>query len=448
MHSGVTKSVAMRDPQGRRRFEGKAAFLDLLQPLPASAFLYHPIATNLVRTGHLVPFEWRAPQCLVSPRYSFVSQPTEWCDGQFLAAARFTLDVAEAVLEAGFELKDASAWNIIFDGAKPVFCDHLSFQSLRSRQWWAFGQFCRHFTFPLAAAKLRNVHASEVFLTQRDGLTPERARALLGSKGLVSRLLPLLLKVGADDAMCNSVTEAAVPLLSEDVLHTRLIAYARRSLFVPPPAQVGERWPGYVTERNHYNKTSSKAKFEKVCQWLTDLAPGCVLDLGCNTGEFSRAALDQGARVIAVDGDHNSVQELFKAAGDSRGLHPVVANLADLHGGRGWNGREHLGLLDRLTGQADVTLMLALTHHLHFSESIPIKEIAAFAFQVTKSHLLLELLPEDDPMVQRLAVQRRRPTTGFGLVEQLDCFTRQFELVDRYQLPQSGRQLALLRKRP
>jgi predicted RNA methylase len=202
-----------------------------------------------------------------------------------------------------------------------------------------------------------------------------------------------------------------------------------------------------MAERSHYSEASSQAKLATVRQWLSVLAPDTVLDLGCNTGEFSRAALDSGARVIAVDGDHDSVQHLYQQVSSPARLYPVVANLADLHGGRGWNASEHPGLPERLAGQADLTLMLALTHHLHFSESIPLAEIAAFAAQMTKSHLVLELLPEADPMVQRLARQRRRPTADFTLDQQLNHFAPHFELVERQALPESGRQLALLRKR-
>ena len=142
------------------------------------------------------------------------------------------------------------------------------------------------------------------------------------------------------------------------------------------------------------------------------------------------------------------MQRLFEGAGGSPKLHPVVANIADLHGGRGWNAEEHPGLAQRLAGQADIALMLALTHHLHFSESIPLAEIAAFAASATSSHLVLEPLPESDPMVQHLARQRRRVTTDFTRDQQLHRFTRHFDLVELHPLPQSGRELALLRKRP
>lgn len=438
----------MRDPDGRLRFDGSAAIRELAHPGVETAFLKHGVARELERDGRLVPFEWRTPQCLVSPRYPFVTQPSDWCDAQLLAAARLTIEVAEAALGAGFELKDASAWNVVFDGTRPVFCDHLSFQPLAARQWWAFGQFCRHFTFPLAAARLRAVHACETFRVHRDGLAPEQARALLGARGLASRLLPLLLGAGRKGDDVASIAEPAATLRPDQVLHARLLDYARRSLYPPKRTSTPATWSRYVDERRHYSETASREKLRKVREWLHVLRADCVLDLGCNTGEFSAAALDEGARVIAVDADHDSVQRLFEGAGGSVRLHPIVANIADLDGGRGWNAQEHPGLAQRLAGQADVALMLALTHHLHFSESIPLAEIAAFAAAVTTSHLVLELLPESDPMVQHLARQRRRATTDFTRDLQLDRFTRHFDLVELHPLPQSGRELALLRRRP
>jgi SAM-dependent methyltransferase len=233
-----------------------------------------------------------------------------------------------------------------------------------------------------------------------------------------------------------------------DALHGRLIEYARRCLYAPRRSLGSSGWAQYVVERSHYGADASQAKLAQVGLWIDGLAPDTVLDLGCNTGEFSRAALEAGARVIAVDADHGSVQHLYTASASSTRLHPVVANLADLHGGRGWNAAEHPGLLERLSGQADVLLMLALTHHLHFSEGIPLSEIAAFAASMTTAHLVLETLAPDDPMVVRLAAQRRRDPQELTLERQLEAFGAHFELIERRPLVGSGRELVLWKRRP
>lgn len=433
----------MRDPDGRLRLDGAAAIRSIRRDAAGAAFLHHPAAARLAAQGRIVPFEWRGPE-LVSPRYAFVSHPTDWCDAQLHDAARHTLDLAETALADGFELKDASAWNIVFDGCQPRFCDHLSFHPLVERRWWAFGQLCRHFVFPLAMARMRGWHARSAFLVDRDGIDVHQARALLGWRGRLSRLTPLLARVRDDAAL--PVEATAAPAMAGDALHGRLIQYARSCLYAPRPVRTGT-WSRYVDERGHYGAESARAKLEQVTAWLAQLAPVTVLDLGCNTGEFSRAALAAGARVIAVDADHDSIEQLYRAGADSTQLHPVVANLGDLHGGRGWSAREHAGLADRLAGQARLVLMLALTHHLHFSEGIPLAEIAAFAATLAGEHLVLEILPPDDPMVRRLAAQRRRDTADFALQRQLDAFAVHFEFVARRPLAGSGRELVLWKRR-
>lgn len=438
----------MRDPTGYLRLEGDRAVRQLADPLPASAFLRHAVARRLVDAGALVPFELSSAdeRRIESPRYPFVSLPTEWTDAQLRAAADLTLDISERVLAHDFELKDASAWNVIFDGCVPRFCDHLSFEAIASRQWWAFGQFCRHFTFPLACSRWRGMQARTVFQIQRDGLGAEQARTMLGMRGRLSRLAPLLLRravTAADDSRPAVLAQAG----GKAPLHQSLIDYARSSLLGPAGVAAAQTsaWRGYVDERLHYPPEAVGAKLTQVGRWLVAIAPRTVLDLGCNTGEFSRLALEWAQRVISVDADHDCVQRLFQeSAGDTR-IHPLVVDLCDLRGGRGWAGAEFPGFLERLVGQADTSMMLALIHHLHVSEGIPLLEIAAFAARITTEHLIVELLASDDPMVQRLAAQRRRAVEEFTIDNQLAAFARHFDLVDRVPLGRTRRELVLLR---
>jgi SAM-dependent methyltransferase len=435
----------MRDPSGRLRFDGQLAIRPLGSPDDAPAFLKHAVARQLVDGGSLVPFAFSADATRIeSPRYRFVSLPTEWTDAQLRVAAELTLDLAEAVLPAGFKLKDASAWNVVFDGTVPRFCDHFSFEAVQTRQWWAFGQFCRHFTFPLACSHWRGLPARDAFVLYRDGLDTVQARALLGLRGRISHLAPLLLKPAAASA---GGAAAAPPARPGDTLHRSLIDYARRSLVGPKAAAGASAWSGYVGERSHYTAAAVQAKVEQVRHWLGNARPGTVLDLGCNTGEFSRLALEFAQRVISLDADHDCVQDLFLAArGDTR-LHPVVADLGDLRGGRGWAAAEFPGLADRLAGQADLALMLALVHHLHVGEGIPMDEVAAFATRLTRRDLIVELIEPDDPMVRRLSEQRRRPLDGFSIEVQRSAFAAHFETVHSHRLPDTGRHLTWMRVR-
>lgn len=438
----------MRDPRGRLRFEGERAIRELSTSIATPAFLTHPVAQQLVDAGSLVTFALSPGVAgrIESPRYSFISLPTDWTDAQLRAAADLTLTIAEAVLAHGFELKDASAWNVIFDGTVPRFCDHLSVEPIASRQWWAFGQFCRHFTFPLACARWRGLHARDAFQLRRDGLDAGQARALLGLRGRLSRLAPLLLRQAAPAG--GDTAAAMQPPKCRATLHRSLIDYARKSLLWPLATPTGgSAWSGYLGERTHYTTHAVHAKIDQVRQWLQQASPRTVLDLGCNTGEFSRLALETAQRVIAIDADHDCVQSLFLSAPGETRLHPLVADLGDLRGGRGWAAAEFPGLADRLAGQVDLMLMLALVHHLHVAEGIPMPEIAAFAARLTTCDLIVELIDPEDPMVRQLADQRRRPLDGFTIDQQIRAFDAHFETVRRMTLPETQRHLLWMRLR-
>src|ERR1035441_906768 len=81
----------------------------------------------------------------------FISFPYEWCFSQLKDAALLTPKIQSDSLNHGMTLKDASAYNIQFMGAKPIFIDTLSFEKYNEGPpWQGYGEFCRLFLAPLA----------------------------------------------------------------------------------------------------------------------------------------------------------------------------------------------------------------------------------------------------------------------------------------------------------
>ena len=88
---------------------------------------------------------------LTHPRLPFVSYPWEWCFSMHKDAALIHMDMMEMLLPQGFWLRDASAFNIQYDGQKLRFIDTLSIgEKIPDSPWVAYGQFCSHFLAPLA----------------------------------------------------------------------------------------------------------------------------------------------------------------------------------------------------------------------------------------------------------------------------------------------------------
>lgn len=436
----------MRDPDGELHIVGGELVRHLYHPLESTHFLYHSMSQSLVRDGRLIPFSFSSPVQIKSPLLEFVTMPYEWTDAQLRSGALLTLDMSKEIFRAGFELKDASAWNIIFDGTRPRICDHLSFRTIRSNNWWAFGQFVRHFIFPLWVSRLRGLRTNKVFRIHRDGLSPIEARNLLGLRRFFSRIWPLLVDMTGPTAssMLSARNDEGT---TKRTIHNNLYHFCAWSLGSHEVSgRKGQYWRAYTETRSHYSVAASRDKKETVTAWLKLTRPKWVVDLGCNIGEFSQLAVEQGARVIAVDSDHDCLEQLYIQNSNNLQIYPVVADLSDIMGGNGWCGTEYPGLMKRLEGKADVLMMLAVLHHLAVSESIPLEKIAEFASIVTKKYLFIEFIGEEDLPMQRLAQQRNRAMADFSIDRQRKAFSSYFRLVADIQLAGTCRSLVLMEK--
>jgi len=442
----------MRDPEAGLHIGESVILRHLRHPLHQRHFLMSSLARRWADDARMVQFEVLDEARVQAAKLPFVSQPTEWCDAQLHDAARLTLDLQREAVEQQFDMKDASAWNVLYDGARPVFCDLMSFVPLVERKWWAAGQFARHFILPLAVGCVRGLQARKGFQISRDGMSPQDARSLLGMRRFFTRFWPAM--AGREQAFDTAAAPANAASLPEP--QSDAIVRYRRGLHetfswmlngARPVQAPASNWAGYREHRAHYPEGSVEVKRATIHAWLTRTAPGWVLDLGCNTGEFSCLAAGAGARVVAIDGDHDAVQSLYLSLGDERAIHPLVASLDDLSGGRGWNGREHPGLPDRIEGRFDMVLMLALVHHLFVSSSIPLGEVAAFVWRCTRCWAAVEWIDETDSQMRLLCSQRHRDPRDFSIAAQRQAFADAgFVVEEEVQLTPGSRRLALLRR--
>ena len=166
-------------------------------------------------------------------------------------------------------------------------------------------------------------------------------------------------------------------------------------------------WSDY-SDRAHYTDRDLEAKEHFVADAVRSLgSPDPVLDLGANDGRFSRVALEAGATgAIAVDSDHVVVDRLYRdlrAAGERRIL-PLVIDLADPPPAMGWRSRERPAWIDRMRPQ--LTLALAVVHHLALTNNVPLDEIVSL-FADLGAPLVVEFPHRDDQMAARLLARKR-----------------------------------------
>lgn len=452
-----------------RSFRDPAGWLELPQAGPvirhlrgegvaiAERLLASPAIQALQSEGRWIGAE-RDParsSSLQHPRIWFPSYVHEWAPAMLHRAGALTLRAQEALLEEGLELKDATPSNILFNGPQPVFVDFLSPAPRPSGQmgWRAYGQFIRTFLIPLFLHQQRALPLAWAGLARRDGISPEDALPLLGFLG---RLRPSALSLITLPVWLGRqrISRTASLLRYEDeplaLATTRrlLRGLARRLDRLAGYGSGTSLWSDYQDRGISYTVEGLQTKTTFVEMALARLHPDTVLDLGCNTGHFSRLAARSGARVVALDADPACIERVFlEAERDHLDILPLVADLGRPSPDLGWDGTDGLSLPSRLTGRFEMVLALALIHHLLVTERIPLPDVVARLAEWTTRWLVLEWVPSHDPQFERLAGPNQ---SLYGELSQeiLEAHLRaRFHLVERAEIVPGGRALYLLERR-
>lgn len=433
----------MRDPVGKVEVTDNYILRHAYSPLDTPHFLDSLKAKLLIERRLLTPFSFENRSLIRSKKIKFVTYPWEWTHNQFIQAATVTLDIAELILNDGYELKDASAFNIIFEHNHAEFCDHFSIQSITHKQWWAYGQFLRHFIFPLALSRYRGIEPSELFKVCLDGVSLETARKMLSIDKYLHRIFLSLIKLPYSNQKHAYTTK-----LQGNSLHHGLLNFLRWQLAALNKANSSSIWTSYENERNHYQADGLVQKHQIVANWLSKTSPSWVVDLGCNQGEFSLIASKIATiGVVAIDGDIASIERLRSRLSESTPIFTVCNRLDDLSSGRGWLGEEYPSLLSRINNLADLTMALAIIHHLAIDSSIPLAEIAKLMSICTKHYLIIEYIELEDPMVQQLLLNRNRiDNINFTISSQRKAFSTHFRTLEEIKINGTSRWLALLER--
>jgi SAM-dependent methyltransferase len=163
------------------------------------------------------------------------------------------------------------------------------------------------------------------------------------------------------------------------------------------PTTAGE-WSRYDTFHN-YTESDRQSKIAFVERVLGERRFSTILDLGCNTGEYSRIALRAGAAVIGVDLDSGAIDRLYRSLVGPTPLSPVVASLLNPTPAMGWALRERRSLFDRI--QSDGFLALALIHHLRITGGVPLDSIVSLLFTLAPEGVI-EFVDKEDDMVRAM----------------------------------------------
>ncbi|MGP0591326.1 class I SAM-dependent methyltransferase [Nitrospira sp. T9] len=350
---------------------------------------------------------------LETPKLPFISYPYEWSFSALKAAALLHLRIHLQSLAVGVTLSDASAYNIQFQGNQPVFIDHLSFRRYLSGEMWVgHRQFCEQFLNPLLLRAFFGISHNAWYRGTQEGITTGEIRKLLKWRHCLKWnvlthvvLQDLFQKTSTKNTKSlqdHSLAQASFPLSSFKAMLEKMFHWISQLT----PLNKGESTWGDYDKTCSYSSTEIQSKKQFILEFAQTVQPALIWDFGCNTGEYSEAALNGGARnVVGFDFDQGALDGSYRRAVERRlSFQALFMDAANPSPNQGWNGHERESLQSRAS--ADAILALALVHHLAIARNIPLVQVVNWLITLAPQGVI-EFVPKNDPMVQELLSLRQ-----------------------------------------
>jgi ribosomal protein L11 methylase PrmA len=340
-------------------------------------------------------------------RIPFISYPYEWPFALLRKAALAHLDIHLRALERGITLSDASAYNVQFIGARPVFIDVGSFRPYREGELWAaHRQFCEHFLNPLLLASELGVAFQPWLRGSPEGIrTADLSKLLPRTAWLSVRkalhvLMPARAEAKAASHESESVEKIREARMPKEGMRLMLSQLRTWIAGLQPRGFSATTWADYTRSRT-YDASQVEAKRKLVREFVAWCKPRTLWDMGCNDGEFGAEAIAAGAgRVVGFDADAGALEAACeRSTRDALELLPLYQDAADPSPGAGWRGRERAALTDR--PGPDAMMALAFEHHLALGRNVPLEEVVDFLVALAPRGLI-EFVPKADPTVRRM----------------------------------------------
>ena len=277
----------------------------------ADAGLLHDLSDAGLIVGHTV--RSRDPLVLESPRFDAVTYPYEWTPSMLRDAALVTLDIATRSWDAGFHLRDASAFNIVFHRGRPVLVDLGSFRPGHTGYFLAYGQFCDHFLNPLALLDASGVSPRSAW-SSLEGISAGETKGIAGLKAMRPKYLKHIWARAKLEQRSGSTAASERRSVRDDY---SLPPKAVRGIFESlgdtirsVDLKTAGVWEHYEAD-NSYDRETAKIKSEFVAAAAATHSGEAAIDVGANTGQYSALLAPYFDSVIAIEPDEAAADVLY-----------------------------------------------------------------------------------------------------------------------------------------
>ena len=406
---------SFRDPDGRIFYYRESVFRQFNEKgyKEFLVFFENNLCQKLMEEGVFIKTfltdEFPDGKTVRHEKISFISYPYEWSPFMLRDAGLLVLDLQIRLLENGYSLKDATPYNIQFVKGKPVWIDVASVEKWDGKPAWVgYSQFCGFFLYPLLFYKYLNLEPHKILFADFEGVDFKKALSVLPFCAKINPSLffdvglPNILRKFIKEDVSRKVIESRnknQPYAKEIQLRNlRRLRKIIATLSKPKKSM----WSQYhESDICNYSESALKQKEEFVKACLRESRCEAILDVGANTGFYSRVAANvlPDARIVSIDNDIESINELYRVT-EGKNILSLVLDLTNPSPAIGWKLAERKSFLER--ANFDCVMALAVIHHLRVSKNIPMREIAELFSKITSRFLVVEFISKDDKMFKKL----------------------------------------------
>jgi len=358
----------------------------------------------------------------------FITYPHEWSSEGFRDAALMQLELMIKLLQNRMVLKDCgTSLNIVFNHFNPVWVDFLSIIDLDDLKNQDF------LGLPSDASSARQIHRIMEIHFLPYTLFPLYYFAAGDYPKARRRILETTLNTTTDLVRFEEIIQinpslAKLHLLAQKKRSTHLgngnlIAYLRtyqEEIQTLPAFTQSSNYTTYYQQKNEdFGFTPEPAweqKQNRVYEFLQEIKPETVLDIGTNTGWFAQLASTMGAKVLAADIDEACINLLhLHAKKNQLPIHACVLDFSkptqDIFSRSGLEKDPH-NLNSKFQGEApillhldkraqsDCVMVLALVHHLCLGLGQNVENLVKRFAGLSKKGLIIEFVAKEDPLIQ------------------------------------------------
>lgn len=407
------------------------------------------VGTSIAQQGVYPDSGWAA--ILHHDRIPYVSYPYEWAFGMLKEAALLHLAILEQGIQNGWILKDASAYNVQWNGHKPVFIDTTSFEPhVSGTPWLGYRQFCMMFLNPLLLKAHKNIDYLPLLRSNLEGIEPTETakffnRSEIWRKGVSFHVFMhamIQLRTTANEIQGKRGNQSGYRPKHTKSMVLGTLQSIRRIIKSLKVNQQTTTWSHYDETHSYLEDTfvDKKEFVEKHVskkQWLM------VWDIGCNTGTFSKICSPYAEYVVSMDGDAMAIETLFDRFQHEKftNILPLVMDLANLSPAQGWMGKERKTIEER--GKPDLLLCLALIHHMVISANIPLRSYIEW-IRSLDCVVIIEFVGPSDEMTMQLLKNKANQYEDYNEENFLSILKEMFTVRDSRLLKDGKRTIYYL----